>query len=70
MKAGDPKLAAAKYSIVVEFNVDEKILLPRALWKLIQALEQQGDTSEAEIRRKQLKSQFPNWTPPATPAKP
>lgn len=68
LKDGDPKMAAAKYTIVVEFNPDEKILRPRALWKLIQVSEQQGDAAEAESRREQLKAEFPEWTPPAAPA--
>ncbi len=65
MRDGDPKIAAGKYSIVVEFNVDDKELRPLALWKLVRALEKQGDTAEAEKRRGQLKSEFPDWTPPA-----
>lgn len=70
LQAGDPKTAAAKYSIVVEFNVDEKVLRPRALWKLIQALELQGDAAEAATRRQQLKEDFPAWVPPVPNPKP
>ena len=69
LQAGDPKGAAAKYLIVVEFNVDEKMLRPRALWKLIQALELQGDTAEAIKRRQQLTTDFPEWIPPVSDPK-
>jgi tetratricopeptide (TPR) repeat protein len=63
LQAGDPKTAAGKYLIVVEFH-DDKELKPLALWKLIQALEQQGDRAEAKKYAPKLKTEFPNWKPP------
>ena len=63
LQAGDSKTAAGKYLIVVEFH-DDKELKPLALWKLIQALEQQGDRAEAEKYAAKLKTEFPNWKPP------
>ena len=63
MKAADPKKASAEYLIVVKFHED-KDLKPLALWKLIKALEQQGDKAEAEKYRQQLKDEFPNWKAP------
>ena len=63
LKAGDPKTAAGKYLIVVEFH-DDKELKPLALWKLTQALEQQGDHAGAEKSRLRLKSEFPAWKEP------
>ena len=63
MKADDPKKAAASYLTVIGFSAD-KDLKPLALWKLIQALEKQGDKAEAEKYRQQLKSEFPDWKAP------
>ncbi len=63
LKAGDPKTAAGKYLIVVEFH-DDKELKPLALWKLTQALEQQGDHAGAEKSRLRLKTEFPAWKEP------
>ena len=63
MKASDPKKASAAFLTVVEFH-DDKDLKPLALWKLIDALEKQGDKPEAEKYRQQLKSEFPDWKAP------
>ncbi len=63
LTAGDARTAAGKYLIVVEFH-DDRELKPLALWKLIQALEQQGDRAEAEKYRQKLKAEFPGWKPP------
>ena len=63
LAAGAAKTAAAKYLIVVEFH-DDKQLKPLAFWKLIQALEQQGDRAEAEKYRQKLKAEFPGWNSP------
>jgi tetratricopeptide (TPR) repeat protein len=60
MKAGDARKASAEYLIVVGF-LDDKELKPRALHKLIEALDKQGDKTEAEKYRQQLKSEFPDW---------
>jgi len=60
MKAADPRKASAEYLIVVGF-LEDKNLKPLALWKLIKALEQQGDKIEAEKYRNQLKTEFPDW---------
>lgn len=60
MKAGDPKKASAEYLIVVKFHED-KDLKPRALSKLVEALEKQGDAAEAEKYRRQLAAEFPDW---------
>ncbi len=64
--AGDAKMAAGKYQTVVQLHVDDQELRPLALWKLVQALEQQADKAEAEKYRQQLKSEFPAWNPPVT----
>jgi tetratricopeptide (TPR) repeat protein len=63
MKAANPRKASAEYLIVVKFHED-KDLKPLALWKLIEALEKQGDKTEAETYRQQLKSEFPDWKAP------
>ena len=60
MKAADPKKASAEYLIVVGF-LEDKELKPLALSKLIKALEQQGDKTEADKYRQQLKTEFPDW---------
>jgi tetratricopeptide (TPR) repeat protein len=60
MKAGDTKKASAEYQVVVQF-IEDRELKPRALKKLIEALEKQGDKAEAEQYRKQLETQFPDW---------
>jgi tetratricopeptide (TPR) repeat protein len=62
-KAGDARKASAEYLIVVGF-LDDKELKPRALWKLIQALDAQGDKVGAEKYRQQLKAEFPAWKQP------
>jgi tetratricopeptide (TPR) repeat protein len=63
MKAGDPRKASAEYLIVVNFH-DDKDLKPLALWKLIEALESQGDKAEAEKYRRMLEADFPDWKAP------
>jgi tetratricopeptide (TPR) repeat protein len=63
MKANDPKKASAEYLVVVNFH-DDKELKPIALWKLVNALETQGDKTEAEKYRLQLKTTFPDWKAP------
>jgi tetratricopeptide (TPR) repeat protein len=63
MQAGDPRKASAEYLIVVNFHED-KDLKPLALWKLIRALDAQGDKTEADQHRKQLREAFPDWKPP------
>jgi tetratricopeptide (TPR) repeat protein len=63
MKANDARKAAAEYLIVVNFHNDRE-LKPLALSKLIQALETQGDKTEAEKYRRQLEAEFPDWKPP------
>jgi len=63
LKANDPRKASAEYLIVVKFHED-KDLKPLAMWKLIAALDQQGDKAEAEKYRQQLKTEFPDWKAP------
>jgi tetratricopeptide (TPR) repeat protein len=63
LEAGDPKVAAGKYLIVVSF-INDKELKPLALFKLIGAFEKQGDTAEVEKYRRQLNTEFPDWKPP------
>ena len=63
MRSVMSRMVAAKNIWPSDFH-DDKDLKPLALWKLIEALEKQGDTTEAEIYRKQLKSEFPNWKAP------
>ena len=62
LQAGDTKKAAAEYLIVVQF-IDDKQLKPRALQKLIDTLEKQGDKAEAGKYREQLRRDFPDWKP-------
>ena len=62
VQANDAKKASAEYLIVVKFHED-KDLKPQALFKLIEALEKQGDKTEAEKYRQQLKTEFPEWKP-------
>ena len=63
LKANDSKKACAEYLVVVNFH-DDKELKPLALWKLVNALETQGDKTEAEKYRQQLKTSFPDWKNP------
>ncbi|MEN9975720.1 MAG: hypothetical protein RLZZ282_1726, partial [Verrucomicrobiota bacterium] len=63
MKANNPQKASAEFLIVVNFHED-KDLKPLALSKLIAALDQQNDPSEAQKYRLQLKTEFPNWKAP------
>jgi Tfp pilus assembly protein PilF len=56
--------AGAAYLKVIMFHED-KDLKPLALSKYIRVLEQQGNQSEAEKYRQQLKSEFPDWKNPA-----
>jgi len=62
MQADNPKKASAEYLVVVNFH-DDKDLKPLALHKLIEALEKQGDKTEAAKYREQLKATFPDWQP-------
>lgn len=62
MQAGDPSKASAQYLIVVSF-IDDGDLKPRALHKLIKALEAQQEETEAAKYRDQLKTEFPDWKP-------
>jgi tetratricopeptide (TPR) repeat protein len=64
LKAGDPKTAAGKYQVVVQFHEDKE-LKPLAYHKLVLALEQQGDQAEAALYRTKLQTEFPDWKPPA-----
>ena len=61
--AANPRKASAEFLIVVKFHED-KDLKPLALWKLVSALEQQGDKAEADKYRLQLKTEFPAWKAP------
>jgi TolA-binding protein len=63
MKAANPKKASAEYLIVVKFHED-KDLKPLALSKLITALDQLDDKTEADKYRLQLKTEFPDWHAP------
>jgi tetratricopeptide (TPR) repeat protein len=63
LQAGDSKVAAGKYLIVVSF-INDKELKPLALFKLIGAFEKQGDTLEVEKYRRQLSTEFPDWKSP------
>jgi len=63
MKTGDSRKASAEYLIVVNFH-DDREFKPLALWKLIDALEAQGDKTEAEKYRRQLEAEFPDWKAP------
>jgi tetratricopeptide (TPR) repeat protein len=63
MQAANPQRAAAEYLVVVQFHEDAE-LKPRALDKLIKALEAHGDNAEAAKFREQLQREFPNWKAP------
>ncbi len=60
MQAEEPSKASAQYLIVVSF-IEDNDLKPRALHKLIKALEAQEDEPEAEKYRQQLLTEFPDW---------
>lgn len=63
LEAGDPRTAAGKYQVVVQFHEDKE-LKPLAYHKLVIALEKQGDQAEVEKYRNRLQTEFPDWKPP------
>ena len=63
LKAKVPKKGTVEFLRVVNFHED-KDLKPLALWKLVDALDQQGDKAEADKYRQQLKTGFPDWKAP------
>ena len=62
-EAMDMGKATAAYLYVAEFSVD-KDLKPLALWKLIKAYKQQGNSEEAARYQGQLETEFPDWKAP------
>ena len=56
--------AGADYLNVISFHED-KDLKPLAIWKYIKVLKEQGNASEAEKYKLQLKTDFPDWKEPA-----
>lgn len=62
MKADNPKKASADYLVVVNFH-DDKDLKPLALSKLVASFEKQGDATQADHYRQELKRLFPDWKP-------
>ncbi len=64
MRSGDVSEAAADYLRVGTFGSDEDIV-PLALWKAEQALEEIGDQKKAETAREERAKKFPDWSPPA-----
>ena len=62
-EAKDMGKATAAYLYVAEFSVD-KDLKPLALWKLIKAYQQQGNSAEAARYQGQLETEFPDWKNP------
>ncbi len=66
MKRGNPGEAAKDYVSVVEFLDDnDKVLKPKAIWKLERALDQKGDRSGAEEYRARRLRLYPDWQAPA-----
>lgn len=64
MKQGNATEAAAAYVGTVVFMDDnDKVLKPRALYKLSEALEKKGDKAEAEKYRQERLRKYPNWQP-------
>ena len=61
MKRKDPVTAAQHYVIPCEFGNDP-MTVPKALSKMIAALEAQGKSAAAQPYRDQLKARFPNYT--------
>ncbi len=55
--------AAADYLSVIQFQEDE-VLKPLAIYNYSQVLAEQGKTKESEKYAAQLKTEFPDWTPP------
>lgn len=62
MKAENAKKASADYLVVVNFH-DDKDLKPLALSKLVASFEKQGDQTQADHYRQELKRLFPDWKP-------
>lgn len=60
--------AAADYLSVIQFQEDD-VLKPLAIYRYSEVLAEQGKMDEAEKYRAQLKSEFPDWTPPKSAKK-
>ena len=66
-KKNDPAGAAGEYVAVVEFLDDnDRVLKPKAMWKLENALDQKGDKAGAAGYRTQRLQKYPDWKPPVS----
>lgn len=62
MATGQPAEAVRSYIVPVELMDDsDRVVKPKALHKLIAALEQTGKTQDAEKYRQELQRKYPNW---------
>jgi tetratricopeptide (TPR) repeat protein len=62
LSRNDPVKAIQFYTIVVEFGADP-VLVPRAMAKLVTALEAKGDADRASSLRQRLAAEFPDFRP-------
>lgn len=60
MAEGDPERAAQLFVIVCELY-DDPVMTPLAMTRMVEALEAQGKTDEANDYRQQLKARYPNY---------
>lgn len=64
MAEGKPEAAVQSYILPVTLmDDDDKVVKPEALYKLAEALEKSGKTSDAAEYRAQLASKYPDWKP-------
>ncbi len=64
MAEGKPEEAVRSYILPVQLMDDgDRVVKPKALQKLIEALEKSGKTGDAEQYRQELREKYPNWKP-------
>ncbi|BCX48729.1 tetratricopeptide repeat-containing protein [Haloferula helveola] len=64
MAQGKPDEAVRSYILPVQLMDDnDELVKPRALYKLIDALEKSGKGADAEKYRQELKQKYPKWKP-------
>jgi tetratricopeptide (TPR) repeat protein len=65
MKRNNATEAANEYVAVVQFlSDDDRMFKPQLLWKLEQALKNEGKTGESEKYRLEREKKYPDWKPP------
>lgn len=64
MAEGKPEEAVRSYILPVQLMDDgDRVVKPRALLKLIEALEKSGKPADAQKYRDELQRKYPNWKP-------